>query len=259
MPTPLLEVLYQPDKAEAAELEFVTSPLTRPCPSPSDADNSSVVFVHGMNPANVSDHAYRTWTHEDGTLWPMDLLPTALPASRIMLFAYNSNIALGSTNATIFDHASALVSLLAEKRSATKSKTRHLLFVAHSLGGLLVKQALIVASLNPEDTNANLVQESTIGIIFFATPHRGGNGVHLAEVVSNAVLRISGAASAKNDILMTLKPLSRSADSLTQHFRPLLEKFQYISFFETRPKRVKKSLLSWVSLVGYPQECPATW
>jgi hypothetical protein len=79
MPTPSLEVLYQPDKAEAAELEFVTSP--------SDADNSSVVFAHGMNPVNVSDHACRTWTHEDGTLWPMDLLPTALPASRIMLFA----------------------------------------------------------------------------------------------------------------------------------------------------------------------------
>lgn len=76
--------------------------------------------------------------------------------------------------------------------------------------------------------------------------------MHLAEVVSNAVLRISGNVSAKNDILLTLKPLSRSAENLTQHFRPLLEKFVYISFFETRPKKVKKSLLSWVSLV-----CPS--
>jgi hypothetical protein len=106
---------------------------------------------------------------------------------------------------------------------------------------------LIVASLDSGD--AHVIQESTLGIIFFATPHRGGNGVQLAEVVSNAVLRISGSSSAKNDILMTLKPLSRNAQSLTQHFRPLLEKFLYISFFETRPKKVKKSMLSWVSLV----------
>ncbi len=120
---------------------------------------------------------------------------------------------------------------------------------------LVQSQALIVASLNPGD--GHRIQDSTIGIIFFATPHRGGNGVHLAEVVSNAVLRMSGSASAKNDILATLKPLSRSADSLTQHFRPLLEKFSYVSFFETKPKRVKKSLLSWVSLVcHFLQPCP---
>jgi hypothetical protein len=67
-----------------------------------------------------------------------------MSASRIMLFGYNSNVAFGSTNATIFDHASALLSLLSEKRSATTSKTRYLLFVAHSLGGLVVKQARIV-------------------------------------------------------------------------------------------------------------------
>ena len=105
-------------------------------------NDDSIVFVHGMNPANVPNHAYRTWTHVDGTLWPRDLLPKAssFSASRVMLFSYNSNIALGSTNATIFDHASSLFSLLAERRAATKSTARHLLFVAHSLGGLVVKQ-----------------------------------------------------------------------------------------------------------------------
>jgi hypothetical protein len=65
-----------------------------------------------------------------------------------MLFGYNSNIALGSSNATIFDHASALLSLLSEKRSTVKSKTRNLLFVAHSLGGLVVKQARILIDFN---------------------------------------------------------------------------------------------------------------
>ena len=64
-----------------------------------------------------------------------------MPNARILLFGYNSNVAFGSTNATIFDHASSLLSLLSEKRQATKAESRLLLFVAHSLGGLVVKQA----------------------------------------------------------------------------------------------------------------------
>lgn len=79
-----------------------------------------------------------------------------------------------------------------------------------------------------------------MGIVFFATPHQGGNGVPLGEVVTKAILRLSGETASKSDILDNLKPMSAHSEALTRNFRPMLEKYQFISFFETKPTRTKK-------------------
>ncbi|KAF2832663.1 hypothetical protein CC86DRAFT_271853, partial [Ophiobolus disseminans] len=46
-----------------------------------------VVAIHGLN-----GHAYKTWQHENETLWLQDLLPDVLPGSRIYTYGYSSQV-----------------------------------------------------------------------------------------------------------------------------------------------------------------------
>lgn len=98
----------------------------------------SVVFVHGL-----TGNRQNTWTHEDGVFWPKDLLPEDVPTARIMTFGYDADVVgiiktAGSN--TLRDHGKSLANDLAMRRARSNSTTRPLIFVAHSLGGLLVEQ-----------------------------------------------------------------------------------------------------------------------
>ena len=66
-----------------------------------------IVFIHGLN-----GHRKRTWTHENGTFWPRDLLPEVFPSARIYTYGYPSEIFLTRSRATIQDIASNLLSYI---------------------------------------------------------------------------------------------------------------------------------------------------
>ena len=79
---------------------------------------------------------------------------------------------------------------------------RPIIFVAHSLGGIIVKsvslpfcffcskltnQALIHSDAARENAlkKHRSIKTSTYGIIFMGTPHQGGNGVQLGKLLLN--------------------------------------------------------------------------
>ena len=68
-------------------------------------------------------HAFKTWTHSNGTFWPRDLLPAHVPYARILLFAYNSNVAFDSSAATLSDHADNLL----ERYRAIKARCSYII------------------------------------------------------------------------------------------------------------------------------------
>ena len=132
-----------------------------------------VIFVHGLG-----GHARSTWhPHElpnDDNFWLM-WLAQERPDLGIWSFGYNAAPSewKGSTM-PLFDRASNLLEYLAVNDIGKYP----IIFVTHSMGGLLVKEML----RNAQTFNKQSVIEQTKGIVFLSTPHTGS---HLANLVTN--------------------------------------------------------------------------
>lgn len=90
---------------------------------------------------------------------------------------------------TLNGHGIKLLQALSLKREKTKTTCRPIIFIAHSLGGIVLKSALIHATLTSPAHNEkhHAVKLSTYGIVFLGTPHQGANGVSLARMAARIV------------------------------------------------------------------------
>ena len=144
-----------------------------------------IVLVHGLNGSPRS-----SWTASNGVFWPADLLPAALlPAhANIFVYGYNADVyrpcwSSGSSSPSsnfIFEHAETLVASLSLFRHNLGTHRNPLLWVCHSLGGILVKRALLYSAelrsvAVSSDSSLRSVYVSTFGIVFLGTPHTGAD------------------------------------------------------------------------------------
>lgn len=113
---------------------------------------------------------------------------------------------------------------------------RPLLLLGHSLGGLLIKQALINACNNEKYQQIKL---ATKGLVFFATPHRGGNGSWVSLGYLAAKITSRG-----DTILQALDKGSMFTDLLHEHCRHRLLDFDIVSFWGTLDHIVSKESAS---------------
>jgi Putative serine esterase (DUF676) len=58
----------------------------------------------------------------------------------VLTFGYNANAAFGNIIADIVDYAKDLLSSLIDKCEEENETWRQIIFIAHSLGGIIVKQ-----------------------------------------------------------------------------------------------------------------------
>jgi hypothetical protein len=100
----------------------------------------------------------------------------------------------------------------------------------------------VEAALNPA---YNSIQKCTKGIVFFGTPHRGGNGAELGQVFANIGLVILRNPS--NGFLSALERNSAFAEELADNFRHYAKDLRFISFYENYP--VKKFYLWFIPLI----------
>ncbi|KAI1773269.1 hypothetical protein F4818DRAFT_423753 [Hypoxylon cercidicola] len=140
-------------------------------------------FVHGLG-----GHPIHTWS-KGSVCWPRDLLYQDLPNCRIYTWGYDSSVFHSNTqtsHASIFGHVENLLLDISGTRQSDEERERPIIFVGHSLGGLVIKQALIRSSeihRGEPDSGEALVYPSTKGIIFFGTPHRGSDLVPYGKMV----------------------------------------------------------------------------
>ncbi|KAM6482924.1 hypothetical protein HDV62DRAFT_405678 [Trichoderma sp. SZMC 28011] len=161
-----------------------------------------VVAVHGLNFKGNPNHARATW-HSQGSVWIRDFLPQKIGRPcRVMLFAYNSSPAKAAAPKLIDEHARMLLSCLKDKRK--DSPLRPIVFLCHSLGGIVVKSALVEGTLDPAYGS---IVKSTRLLVFFATPHLGGNYSGIGDIAAKIVR--TGLGTPSNDLLDGLKAGSR--------------------------------------------------
>src|SRR6187402_1854453 len=170
---------------------------------------SSIIAVHGLNPQskNYRDHAWDTWrtpSGPQGRLWLRDDLPQHVPETRIFLYEYNSTAVYGRDRDTFVDKANELLEAIRIEREDLE--LRPILLLGHSLGGLLIKQALVNAHNNPKYTP---IKDATTG--FWGDWMLVGLGGVLAKIASSVGFQKG------DDLLETLKKGNIFSDIMQEH------------------------------------------
>jgi Putative serine esterase (DUF676) len=139
----------------------------------------NVVFIHGLE-----GHWKQTWHPPDRAdlFWPA-WLGEDLPTANIYSVHYNvSATKWRGRSIPLFDRAGNILKML----EVTNVFTRPTCFVAHSLGGLVVKQVWRMVL----DRKMREPRENIRGAIFVATPHVGSAiPAYLRNVVAQVLLR----------------------------------------------------------------------
>ncbi|KAL8838171.1 MAG: hypothetical protein Q9176_005254 [Flavoplaca citrina] len=223
---------------------------------PKSPPHCDLIFVHGLGGTSRA-----TWAkgRDPDYCWPQEWLPVepGIGRARILSFGYNANFAAaGPAPITgIADFARDLLYAMkyakGEDLEELELGQRPIVFVLHSMGGLVAKQAYI---LGKDDPSYSDMISSVRAMMFLATPHRGSN---LAEVL-NRILAASIFNHSPKLYVAELKNGSRTIEALNDQFRHIAPRLKIISFFETLPTYVgpKKTMVveKGSATMGYPNE-----
>ncbi|KAH7012605.1 uncharacterized protein B0I36DRAFT_52432 [Microdochium trichocladiopsis] len=119
---------------------------------------------------------------------PKALLPSKLPTARVLTFGYDAYVADWRgvvSQGRIANHAWNLLTSLAAYREEDDTNERPIIFVCHSLGGLVCEDALSTSRQRTEGHLQNILR-STRGIAFLGTPHHGSGLARWAELLSRS-------------------------------------------------------------------------
>jgi hypothetical protein len=115
-------------------------------------------------------------------MWIRDELPNYLPTIRFILYGYDTTLSPSSSFQTIPDLANSLIDVLRAEGWASPT-AKPLSFLAHSLGGVLLKQTLVMlaGSGQREAFIASIIK----GIIFFGVPSQGMSIPDIFTIIDN--------------------------------------------------------------------------
>ncbi|KAI4224789.1 MAG: hypothetical protein L6R40_008417 [Gallowayella cf. fulva] len=215
-----------------------------------------IIFVHGLGGTSQ-----KTWSRNRNIdfFWPQHWLPgePGFELARILSFGYNAHFA-SSGRENILNIADFAKDLLFGMKYGLSEKSQELeigkvpmIFVAHSMGGLVVKKALI---LGQNDEQYKQLITSARAILFLSTPHRGTN---LAELL-NRILAVSVFNHSARQYIAELRQNSPALQDINEQFRNIAPNLNIFSFYETQQTAVgpKKMMVleKDSSILGYPNE-----
>ncbi|PMD32818.1 hypothetical protein L207DRAFT_440216, partial [Hyaloscypha variabilis F] len=176
-----------------------------------------IIFIHGL-----TGDRERTWTAKNASLpWIKTLLPTEIPNVRILTFGYDAYVAswrgMVSKN-RVGNHSMNLITAVAAYRENDNTSTRPIIFVCHSLGGLVCKDALIASRQRPERHLQNIFR-CTRDIAFLGTPHSGAD---LAEWASKLAKSIGLLKQTNPQIIAVLETDSEVLARIQDNFHTMI-------------------------------------
>ncbi|KAA8574998.1 hypothetical protein EYC84_004220 [Monilinia fructicola] len=184
-----------PSELKVATVDFIPPPgwqTSVPLPALKGHGGDRVVVdqtFYGFTPLNepkepvaldiiavtgLAGNAFGSWASEPTHMWLRDKLAADFPNARVMSYGFDSHLK-GS-------HSEAVISVFSSRfRSDVEEIRRHasdrpLVFIGHSLGGLVIKKAML---------GRWKIMPSIPLMIFMGTPHRGLDTEALLELVKH--------------------------------------------------------------------------
>ncbi|KAK1764024.1 hypothetical protein QBC33DRAFT_548570 [Phialemonium atrogriseum] len=181
-----------------------------------------LIFVHGLRGGSI-----KTWRkgNDPRCFWPQFWLPMepAFEHASIHSFGYDSDWASSTPSIlNIHDFGQVLLEEMRNSPSLRDKGERPIILIGHSMGGLVIKKAFILAQNVPDFKNRVRC------IFFLATPHRGSG--HAATL--NNLLTVSGIMSSRH-YLADLATGSTSIQLINDDFERCAHDLPIFTFYET--------------------------
>ncbi|KAL2048275.1 hypothetical protein N7G274_000186 [Stereocaulon virgatum] len=191
-----------------------------------------VVAVHGLQ-----GDALKTWEHENGSLWLRDFLPKDLPSAYVMTFGYDSTVAFSKSVAEIEDKALDLLNRLGAERAVSRnaaSKAITIIFICHSLGGILVKKAIVLAYERCCVPEFEDIANYTMSIAFMGVPHKGSTSAWWGNLAANILNGVSIGTSTNTRLITDLRKNSSNLVKISTQFIHRSQSLRIYTFYETK-------------------------
>lgn len=153
-----------------------------------------------------------------------------MPHARVLAFGYDTTVrhslASDVDKRGICEFAWDLLLALEGERRAEPA--RPLLIIAHSLGGIVVKE-MLRRSKTCQQGQAYLRQpfDATVGIMFFGTPHAGADPRAFLHRVVEKLIR-AAQFRVEEQIIQTILPTSERLKELRDVFGPMAQEKRWI-------------------------------
>ncbi|KAI1140023.1 hypothetical protein F5Y05DRAFT_411088 [Hypoxylon sp. FL0543] len=137
--------------------------------------------------SGLASHPFGSWQPKGGDksfMWIRDELPLAIPDTRFSIYGYDTTLVGSNSFQSVEDLAASFIDHIRASGWALPS-AKPLLFLAHSLGGIVLKEAF-VALANEHEQGAHIL-DLFKGGIFFGVPSHGMATSHLLAMVEGQV------------------------------------------------------------------------
>ncbi|KAH6843220.1 hypothetical protein B0I37DRAFT_214753 [Chaetomium sp. MPI-CAGE-AT-0009] len=202
---------------------------------------ADLVLVHGLNGDPIG-----TWTYTDSDVavcWPRDLLPKVQPRIRVLSFGYNGDIYENDSVAGIRGNAKTLLVHLKRRREDLEA-SRPVIFLAHCLGGLIVKQAMCYAN---SMSQYEVIASATHSLFFFGTPHFGSDKSQWLSI-AEALGKVSAKDKGPSTLVEAMTQNSRALTDISEDFVQIAPRYTIKTMYETKPlKGMKKPVVPKMS------------
>ncbi|KAM0130833.1 hypothetical protein ACHAO1_007614 [Botrytis cinerea] len=162
---------------------------------------------------------------EDSTaevMWPRDILVPLFQDARIATYSYKSDWRDGTVKTSLRQCAEQFLNILSQHRQQSDEEKRPLVLIGHSLGCLVIQQALVIAIHQREFTNIRL---SVAGIIFLGAPFQGSDAALFGTWLAKALRRDTA-------LLELLKKDSPTLYDLSRDFWGSYSAWDLVCFYE---------------------------
>ncbi|KAK3319651.1 hypothetical protein B0T19DRAFT_270056 [Cercophora scortea] len=169
--------------------------------------------------SGLASHPFGSWQPRgsDKTfMWIRDSLPLVVPGARAIIYGYDSDLMEAHSFQTISDIATSLI-LHLKAGDWNLPSSKPVIFLAHSLGGIVLKDAIVQAA--DREKSISGILDRVLGALMFGVPNLGMDQSQLMAMVEGQA----------NEALIR----DLSGESSNRYLRQLNTQFDGLSFTRT--------------------------